>query len=81
MDAHILNMLQRLSICQRIVVRSHHPAHVIGLFESKFVSLATASEVTALLAPECAGVVPLEGLLATGIAHAAIIVSNVSESS
>ncbi len=74
MNTHVGNILERLSLLEGVAGGGHHLAHIVGLLSQNRVTLATASKITALLAPESGRVVPLEGFLAGGVAHTTIIV-------
>ena len=80
MHTHVLDLIEVFSFLKGIVASSEHLAHIVRLLSQQRIALASTANVASLLAPEGGRVVPLEGLLAGGVAHATIIVPIVGQS-
>ena len=81
MNPHVLHIFKGLFLHERIRGACHHLAHIICLLAEKLVGFAPFAEIAAFLAPEGARVVPLERLLAGGVAHTTVVVRVMGETS
>ena len=79
-DPHVLDILKTLTFGESIGAACHLLAHIIGLLAKKGITLASSTKIAALLAPENACIPPLKGFLASGVAHATVIVRSMGQS-